>query len=128
MVSKLYEDRMTGSITESNFTMMMERTQQEQRTLSDRIAEARRQLDAENEQRDNTQQWIDLISQYREITELDAETLNRLLNRIVVHETIDEQHVRHLSIEIHFNFKQMPGVECYTPKEQRPYKTKLQQA
>ena len=128
MVSKLYEDRMTGSITGSNFTMMMERTQQEQRTLSDRIAEARRQLDAENEQRDNTQQWIDLISQYREITELDAETLNRLLNRIVVHETIDEQHVRHLSIEIHFNFKQMPGVECYTPKEQRPYKTKLQRA
>ena len=61
-------------------------------------------------------------------SELDAETLNRLLNRIVVDETIDEQHVRHLSIEIHFSFKQMPGVECYTPKEQRPYKTKLQQA
>ena len=91
-------------------------------SLADRIVEARRQLDAENEQRDNTQQWVELISQYREITELDAETLNRLLNKIVVHETIDEQHVRHLSIEIHFNFKQMPGVECYTPQEQRPYR------
>lgn len=126
MVSKLYEDRITGSINDANFNMMMERTQQEQRMLTDRIAEGRSLLDAETEQRDNTQQWVELISQYRDIKELDADTLNRLLNRIVVHETIDDDHVRHLSIEIHFNFKQMPGVECYTPEEQRPYKTRLE--
>lgn len=92
--------------------------------LADRIAEGRSLLDAETEQRDNTQQWVELISQYRDIKELDADTLNRLLNRIVVHETIDDDHVRHLSIEIHFNFKQMPGVETYQPQEQRPYLTR----
>ena len=92
--------------------------------LTDRIAEGRSLLDAESVQRDNTQQWVELISQYRDIKELDADTLNRLLSRIVVHETIDDDHVRHLSIEIHFNFKQMPGVETYQPQEQRPYLTR----
>lgn len=52
--------------------------------------------------------------------------LKRLLNKIVVHETIDAGHVRHLSIEIHVNFKQLPVVECYTTEEQRLYKTRLE--
>lgn len=121
------EATMNGSINEANSTMMMERTQQEQRMLADRIAEGRGLLNAETEQRDNTQQWMELISQYRDITELDADVLNRLLSKIVVHESIDADHVRHLSIEIHFNFKQIPGVESYTPEEQRPYLTRRQE-
>ena len=33
---------------------------------------------------------------------MDAATLNRLIKEIVVHERIDEDKTRHISIEIHF--------------------------
>ena len=48
---------------------------------------------------------------YANITKLDAATLNRLIKEIVVHERIDEDKTRHISIEIHFNLKPIPEVE-----------------
>ena len=36
---------------------------------------------------------------------LDAATLNRLVKSIVVHEKIDDDGERHITIEIHFNLK-----------------------
>ena len=44
----------------------------------------------------------------------DAATLNRLIKEIVVHERIDEDKTRHISIEIHFNLKPIPEVEQVT--------------
>ena len=38
-------------------------------------------------------------------------TLNRLIKEIVVHEHIDSDKTRHMSIEIHFNLKPIPEVE-----------------
>ena len=54
------------------------------------------------------------IQEYANITELDAATLNRLIKEIVVHERIDEDKTRHISIEIHFNLKPIPEVEQVT--------------
>ena len=54
------------------------------------------------------------IRLYANITELDAATLNRLIKEIVVHERIDEDKTRHISIEIHFNLKPIPEVEQVT--------------
>ena len=62
-----------------------------------------------------------MISQYTDIEKLDSETLNRLVRQIVVHEDIDEDHVRHIRLEIHFNFQPIPAVDQYDPDDQRPY-------
>ena len=59
-------------------------------------------------------QWVEAIQEYANITELDAATLNRLIKEIVVHERIDEDKTRHISIEIHFNLKPIPEVEQVT--------------
>lgn len=52
--------------------------------------------------------------EYADITELDSATLNRLIKEIVVHEHIDSEKTRHISIEIHFNLKPIPEVEQVT--------------
>ena len=57
---------------------------------------------------------IDIDCHYRDIAELDAATLNRLIKEIVVHETVDSDKTRHISIEIHFNLKPLPEVEQVT--------------
>ncbi len=62
----------------------------------------------------DAKQWVDAIQEYANITELDAATLNRLIKEIVVHEHIDSDKTRHISIEIHFNLKPIPEVEQVT--------------
>ena len=111
MVLRLYEDMMAGRISDTNFNLMLGRTQTEQAELKARVEEARKKLSDEAKIENDARQWIDAIQEYADITELDAAILNRLIKEIVVHERIDSDKTRHISIEIHFNLKPIPEVE-----------------
>ena len=63
---------------------------------------SRKRLSDEVQLANDAKQWVEAIQEYANITELDAATLNRLIKEIVVHERIDEDKTRHISIEIHF--------------------------
>ena len=114
MVLRLYEDMVAGRISEANFNLMLAKTQKEQDELKMRAGEARKKLDDEAKIENDARQWIDAIQEYADITELDAATLNRLIKEIIVHERIDSDKTRHISIEIHFNLKPIPEVEQVT--------------
>jgi len=105
MILQLYEDRMLKHISEENFSMLMEKTQQEQTEVQARIESTRKQLSDEVKIAYDAQQWKEAISQHADIQELDAATLNRLVKSIVVHEKIDDDGERHITIEIHFNLQ-----------------------
>ena len=114
MVLRLYEDMVAGRITENNFDLLLAKTQKEQAELKEKAAEARKRLDDEARLAVDAREWVESIQDYRDIAELDAATLNRLIKEIVVHETIDSDKTRHISIEIHFNLKPLPEVEQVT--------------
>lgn len=114
MVLRLYEDMVAGRITEANFNLLLEKTQNEQAELRAKVEDGRKRLADEIRLAVDARQWIESIQEYRDITELDAATLNRLIKEIVVHETIDSDKTRHISIEIHFNLKPIPEVEQVT--------------
>ena len=114
MVLRLYEDMVAGRISEANFNLMLDKTQKEQAELKERVEQGRRKLADEIRLAVDAKQWVDAIQEYADITELDAATLNRLIKEIVVHEHIDSDKTRHISIEIHFNLKPIPEVEQVT--------------
>ena len=114
LVMRLYEDMVAGRVSETNFQLLMEKTQKEQKELKERVDKTRKLLHDEIQLADDAQQWIESIQAYRDITELDAATLNRLIKEIIVHESIDDDKTRHISIEIHFNLKPLPEVEQLT--------------
>lgn len=114
MVLRLYEDMVAGRISEENFNLLLEKTQKEQAELKARVEESRRRLEDEIRLAVDARQWVESIQEYKDITELDAATLNRLIKEIVVHEAIDSDKTRHISIEIHFNLKPLPIVEQVT--------------
>ena len=114
MVLRLYEDMVAGRITENNFDLLLAKTQKEQAELKEKAAEARKRLDDEARLAVDAREWVESIQEYRDIAELDAATLNRLIKEIVVHETVDSDKTRHISIEIHFNLKPIPEVEQVT--------------
>lgn len=108
MVLRLYEDLIAGRINESNFNSMLSKNQKEQAELKGRVAKYRKKLEDEDQLVSDAKQWMDAIQEYADITELNAATLNRLVKEIVVHEHIDDDKTRHVSIEIHFNLKPIP--------------------
>jgi DNA invertase Pin-like site-specific DNA recombinase len=114
MMLRLYEDMAAGRIIEDNFNLMMDKTQREQETLKTRIEKDRRTLAEEIRLEGDAKQWLDAILECADITELDAATLNRLIREIVVHEHIDDDKTRHISIEIHFNLKPIPELAQVT--------------
>ena len=114
MVLRLYEDMVAGRITEENFNLLLEKTQKEQAELKAKVEEGRKRLADEIRLAVDARQWVESIQEYKDITELDASILNRLIKEIVVHETIDSDKTRHISIEIHFNLKPIPEVEQVT--------------
>lgn len=93
-----------------NVKILMAKTQQEQAEVQARIDATKKSLNDEAQIAYDTQQWKEAISQYADIQELDAATLNRLVKAIIVHEKIDDGE-RHITIEIHFNLQPMPEIQ-----------------
>ena len=90
LMSKLYEDRVTGKITERNFSMLSEKYQREQEEQEQSIAALTAQLASVREQENSIGKWIDLIRQFSSPSELTAELLNTLIEKILVHEAVKE--------------------------------------
>ena len=114
MVLRLYEDMVAGRISEANFNLMLDKTQTKQAQLKERITEGRKKLADELQLASDARQWSEAIRAYADITELDAATINRLVKEIVVHEQIDPDRTRHITIEIHFNLKPIAEAEQVT--------------
>ena len=115
MVLRLYEDMVAGRISEANFNLHAgQDAEGTGRVESNGLQQGRKKLADEMRLAMDAKQWVDAIQEYADITELDAATLNRLIKEIVVHEHIDSDKTRHISIEIHFNLKPIPEVEQVT--------------
>lgn len=108
MVTKLYEDMISGRISEQNFDRMMKRAQDEQKELGERLERNRRLQADQTRLGENSRRWVETIREYADIQELDASILHRLIREIIVHETIDGDGTRRIDVEIHFNLKPMP--------------------
>lgn len=105
LFSRMYEDRVTGRITERNFSMLSDKYQTEQETLAQAIDSLQQQLAKETQESADAEKWIALIKQYKAPTELTAELLNALIEKILVHEASkDENGNRVQKVEIYYRF------------------------
>lgn len=100
--AKLYEDWSDGRITEYNFNMMSQKYQTEQQELVEKIERLSAELESEKQTTVDAETWISLLRQYSYPTELTAELLNGLINKIVIHEATTEDGVREQNIDIYY--------------------------
>ncbi len=103
IISRVYEDMIAQRISEDNFNRILENSQTEQATLKNRVMLNRERLAQQTQEQEDSTRWLEIIKDYADIQELDAVTLNRLVQKIVIHEDIDGETVRQ-TVEIHFNF------------------------
>ena len=102
--AKLYEDWSDGRITEYNFNMMSQKYQTEQQELTEKIERLSTELESEKQTTVDAETWISLIKQYANPTELTAELLNTLIEKIVIHEATAQDGMREQNIDIYYRF------------------------
>ncbi|MBR6645988.1 MAG: DUF4368 domain-containing protein, partial [Clostridia bacterium] len=105
LFQKIYEDRYEGKLSENNFDMLAGKYQAEQTELDNKIRAIKAELESLTERQDNTEKWVSLIRQYSDIEELNAELLNTLIEKIVIHEAVkNNDGTRVQEIEIYYKF------------------------
>ncbi len=102
--AKLYEDWSDGRITEYNFNMMSQKYQTEQQELTEKIERLSAELESDKQTTVDAETWISLLKQYATPTELTAELLNTLIEKIVVHEATTVDGMREQNIDIYYRF------------------------
>lgn len=100
--AKLYEDWSDGRITEYNFNMMSQKDQTEQQELTEKIERLSAELESEKQTTVDAETWISLLKQYANPTELTAELLNTLIEKIVIHEATTVDGMRDQNIDIYY--------------------------
>ena len=105
LFTKMYEDWTAERITEYNFSMLSQKYQEEQTELDGRIAQLKASLAQVKQSESDAEKWVELIKKYAHPTELTAELLNTLIEKIVIHEPQkDENGERTQKIEIYYRF------------------------
>ena len=85
--------------------MLSQKYQTEQQELVEKIERFKTELASEKQTTADAERWIALIKQYSEPTELTAEMLNTLIEKIVVHEaTKGPDGTRAQEIEMFYRF------------------------
>ena len=100
----LYEDKVSGNISDRNFRQLSTAYETEQIELERRICEYEQSLRTAKEHNENADVFVNMIKDYSGITELTSAILNTLIDKIVIHEAeiVDGEKVQ--NIEIFYKF------------------------
>lgn len=104
MTAKLYEDKVSGTITEATFLMLIEKSEQERIQKSDRLDTLLSEAGKVQQELSDLQKWTALIRKYLNLTELDRNTVDELIDRIEVSEATVVDGKRHQNIKIFYRF------------------------
>ena len=102
---RLYEDSVTGRITDERFAELSADYEAEQRQLKERAAELQGELSKAQEATVNAGKFMNIVRKYTSFEELTPTLLREFIEKIVVHEcSYDENKNRRQEIEIYYSF------------------------
>lgn len=104
LFDRLYEDSLSGRISNDNFTRLIDKYQTEQERLLGQIDTLQHTLQEVRDNQLNAVKWADLMAQYAGLQELTAETLNLLVERIEVFDRTETNAGAEQMIKICYRF------------------------
>lgn len=104
LFTRLYEDNVSGKISDKRFEMMSKGYEDEQADLKAKISELSAVIDEKEQKSADTSQFLEIVRKYTEITELTPEIMHELIERIVVHAPDKSSGHRVQQIDIYYRF------------------------
>lgn len=100
LFAKLYEEHVSGDISERNYKSLSTAYSNEQIELETKVRELEEVINSNRESDENAETFVELIRQYSEIDELTQATLHCLIDKIEVHEPedIDGEYIQKLDV------------------------------
>lgn len=105
IITRLYEDSVLGKIPQARYEKMAKQYEDEQESLRNELPELKARIDTANAENTASEQFAKAVLRYTMLDHLDAEILNELIDKIVVHhreETANGQIVQ--QIEIYYRY------------------------
>ena len=104
IIEQLYEDKVSGELTESRYRKLSEKYETEQEALKKSIEGLQFEIGRQNANRRDISTWLELIREYAEIQELDRTILGELVEKITVGETEVIDGKKNIEIMIYYRF------------------------
>ena len=104
LILKMYEDNAFGKISDDRFTALTESLEAEQKELKQRLVEIAALKRKMENKAVECEQYAQLIKDYTDITELTADVLNQLIEKIIVHEYPQDDDTSVKEVEIYYRF------------------------
>lgn len=101
---KLYEDRLSESISEHNFNLMNEKLSRQQEKLIEEIDLLEEEIKAIADTEENCEQFVENISKFAKIKELNRYILNQVIDKIYVYDKEEVDGEINQKVEIHYKF------------------------
>lgn len=104
LTAKLYEDRVTGVLSEDSFSAMAREIEAERLDKDKRLALLEQSEQEDAAKLDNIQSWIRLIKEKSSLEDIDRDTLESLIEKIEIGERVIENGVKRQDIRIYYRF------------------------
>ena len=100
LFERIYEDNVSGKLSDDRFTKISRRYEDEQKEITERIKTLRAEMDKLSSKAVTADMFISTVRKYTRAKALTPRMLNELIDRIEVHqaEKIDGEWVQHLTI------------------------------
>jgi len=105
LFTRLYEDNVTGRITDKRFTIMSKTYEDEQHKLKEETKTLSAFIEAKKQKNENIAQFIGIVRKYEYIKELTPELMHELIDHIEVHAPDKSSGHRQQKVDIYFRFK-----------------------
>ena len=103
LFERIYEDNVSGKLSDDRFAKMSRRYEEEQKGLSEKIKKLRSEIEKQSSRATSTDMFVSIVRKYTRARKLTPRMLNELVEKIEVYnaEKIDGEWVQRL--RIHYN-------------------------
>ena len=103
LFERIYEDNVSGKISDDRFARMSRRYEEEQKELAEKIKALRAEIDKQSSQSMTTDMFISLVRKYTRARKLTPRMLNELIEKIEVFNAEKVDGVWEQRLRIHYN-------------------------
>lgn len=104
LFTRLYEDNVSGKISDERFSMMSVGYEDEQKKLRASVSELTVFIESAEQKSADVTAFIEAVQKYERVAELTPEIMHELIEKIVVHAPDKSSGHRTQEIEIHYRF------------------------
>ncbi len=115
IIQRLYEDSVLGKLSDLRFQKLSAQYETEQAEIQRLASSLEQEIENETEQIADVGHFLQLADRYSDLQELDASTVNELIDRIVIHSPERIGGRKHVTIEIYFTYVGKIRIPLYKP-------------